>query len=321
MSAAVESGRWLVTGAAGFLGSHLVDELLGMGAEVLALDNLAWGAPHNVNRHVGNQSFQFVQSDIRDQAALAQVMKRFRPQCVAHLAALHYIPAAVADPVSTVGINVYGTQVLLSAALACAVDRIWFASTGDIYPSSDLPHREDDPPGPFDIYGLTKLQGEQLMALAARTHPEKHIVAGRLFNLYGPRETNPHVLPEILRQIVQCPGSPLRLGNLWPTRDLTPVRDAARAIVATVAHSDPGLTIVNIGTGRAWSISEVLEQLRVITGKELPVELDPSRVRRVERPHLQADVRRLRTMIGWTPHSDLARGLAELLQAHNSGAF
>src|SRR5262249_35586559 len=159
---------------------------------------------------------------------------------VVHLAALHYIPAAVKDPVLAVSSNVLATQVLLSAAVASEVKRFFFASTGDVYAPARSPHRETDPIGPFNIYGLTKPEREPLLPLTAAATPETRFVIGRLFNLYGPRETTPHFLPELIRQIRDHPGQNLRLGNLWPKRDLVPVADAARAVVAALEAAPPG---------------------------------------------------------------------------------
>jgi UDP-glucose 4-epimerase len=134
-----------------------------------------------------------------------------------------------------------------------------------------------------------------------------------LFNLIGPRETNPHILPEILGQLRANRHATLRLGSLWPKRDLVPVADAARAVIASLDIAPPGVTTANIATGVAVSMQEVLDAIGVLRGKALHIETDPAKVRPVERPHLQADVSKLRELIGWTPHSDLHRALAELL--------
>lgn len=304
---------WLVTGAAGFLGSHVVEYLTERGLPVVALDGLQWGRLDFLRPSLAKPGCTLAVADVRDPAAVRAVFEAYRPACVVHLAALHYIPAAVKDPALAVGSNVLGTQAVLSAALAAGAERFWFASTGDVYPPSREPHREDDPTGPFNIYGLTKLQGEQLVALAARSNPETRFVVGRLFNLYGPRETNPHFLPELIKQVREHPGRTLRLGNLWPKRDLVPVADAARAVVASLEAAGPGLTTVNVATGAAVSMQEVIDLIGELIGSPLGVETDPEKVRPVERDHLQADVSRLRALIGWTPHADVRKGLSELL--------
>ncbi|MEO6810742.1 MAG: NAD(P)-dependent oxidoreductase [Isosphaeraceae bacterium] len=304
---------WLVTGAAGFLGSHVVEQLLGRRIPVVALDSLHWGNLGYLSPFVDHPLFTLVVADIREAKALRGVFESFRPANVVHLAALHYIPAAVADPPLAVGINVLGTQAVLSASTASGVERFWFASTGDVYAPADEAHHEDDRKEPFNIYGLSKFQGEQLVALAAQSQPAMRFVVGRLFNLYGARETNPHILPEILKQLRDRPGEPLRLGSLWPRRDLVPVTEAARAIIETTLQAPEGVTTLNIATGEARSMQEVIDLIGDLRGQPVPVETDPERVRPVERAHLQADVSRLKALIGWTPHADLRRGLADLL--------
>jgi UDP-glucose 4-epimerase len=229
---------------------------------------------------------------------------------VIHLAALHFIPAAMRDTALAVSLNLHGTQAVLSAN---NVGRFCFASTADIYKASEQPHHESSPVGPFNIYGLTKLMGEQLVQLEAGMHPERHFVIARLFNLYGPRETNPHILPEIIAQLRNGSGL-LRLGNVTPKRDLVPVADAARALIEIVDKSVPGITTLNVGTGVSVSVEQVVEQISAILGRPIRIETDPDKVRSIERPHLQADVRAVRSFIGWAPHSDLSRGLRELLR-------
>jgi UDP-glucose 4-epimerase len=307
--------RWAVTGAAGFLGSHVVDVLRERGVPVLAIDDLSCGRAEFLARHEGSPGFRLVRLDIRQNAALATLLCHESPTAVVHLAALHFIPAAVADPTRAVSLNVMGTQSVLSACREARVGRVWFASTGDVYPPAEQPHREDDPLGPFNIYGLTKLMGEQLVALESRERRETRFVVGRLFNLYGPRETNPHILPEVLGQLRQCADAPLRLGNLWPTRDLVPVRDAARAVVESLEQAPVGVTTVNVASGVAWSMQEVLDLIGELRDRRLTIETDPAKVRPVERAHLRADVSRLRALIGWAPHADLRCGLGELLEA------
>jgi UDP-glucose 4-epimerase len=304
---------WLVTGAAGFLGSHVIEELLARGARVVGVDNLGWGNPAHLQPFHDNSRFTFAKVDIRDAAALARVVKESSPASIVHLAALHYIPAAMADPATTVSINVHGTQVMLSAAQAAGVDRFFFASTGDVYRPADQPHRETDSIDPFNIYGLSKLLGEKLLELASKERPQAHFVIGRLFNLYGPRETNAHILPEIIKQLRANPHGPLHLGNLSPRRDLVPVADAAHAVIEMLTHSSPGLGVMNLASGRDWSMSEVIALMSDLLGAQIEVITDPARVRAVERPFLRADVSRLRAALNWTPHSDLRRGVADLL--------
>jgi UDP-glucose 4-epimerase len=305
-----------VTGAAGFLGSHVVEHLLARGTPIVAVDDFSAGHESFLAAHLGKPGFTLAKQDIRDAAALQQLFQTHRPSVVVHLAALHFIPACNADPARTVSLNVHGTQSVLSAARSVGAERFWFASTADVYAPNEQPHRESDTPvAPFNIYGLSKFMGEQLIALEARTRPDARFVVGRLFNLYGPRETNPHILPEIFDQLRANPDATLLLGSLWPKRDLVPVSDAARAVIAVLDAAKPGVTTVNVGTGVAVSMQAVLDLIGELRGKPLRIETDPAKVRPVERGHLEADVTKLREQIGWVPHADLRRGLAELLAA------
>jgi UDP-glucose 4-epimerase len=302
---------WLVTGAAGFLGSHVVAQLLSREIPVIGVDNLSTGKWQFLTPFATNPKFKFVCEDIRHEAALVDLCRKEMPSTVVHLAALHFIPAAMRDPSLTVSLNVHGTQCVLSAARAAQVSRFWFASTADVYKPIVAPHSETGEVAPFNIYGLTKWIGEKLLQLESDARPEAQFVIGRLFNLYGPHETNPHILPEIISQIRK--SNVLRLGSTSPKRDLVPVADAARAVIEMVEKSTPGVSIANVGTGVSVTMQEVVEHIADLTGKPLKIETDPSKLRPVERPHLQADVTRLRAMIGWSPHSDLSRGLRDLL--------
>jgi len=305
---------WVVTGAAGFLGSHVVEQLLKCDIPVLGIDNLSGGKWQFLAPFASNPLFKFASVDIRDEAVLTELFRRERPDVCVHLAALHFIPAAMRNPGLAVSLNVHGTQTLLSACRESKVSRFWFSSTADVYKASDQAHHESSPIGPFNIYGVTKWMGEQLVQLEAGMRPDCHFIIGRLFNLYGPHETNPHILPEVINQIRSSNGNVvLRLGNVTPKRDLVPIVDAARAVIAVLEKSAPGVTTVNVGTGVTVSVQEVVERIGTILGRPIRIEIDPAKVRAVERGCLQADVKALRSLIGWAPDGDLTRGLRELL--------
>jgi UDP-glucose 4-epimerase len=309
-----QQATWVVTGAGGFLGSHVTEQLLGRGIRVAAVDTFTSGRREFLAPHSDNPLLSIHETDIRDTSALTSLFQTLRPEAVVHLAAIHFIPAAMKDPPGAVSLNVHGTQSVLTACTAADVPRFWFASTGDVYAPEEQPHREETPRRPFNIYGLTKSIGEQLIELESRNHPHRRFFVGRLFNLYGPRETNPHILPEILTQLRDQPTAPLRLGNLWPKRDMVPTADAARAVIETTMAAPQGVTTMNVATGEARSMQEVLDIIGELLGRPLNIETDPAKVRPVERNHLQADVSRLRHLIGWAPSGDLRNGLQHLLQ-------
>jgi UDP-glucose 4-epimerase len=308
------SAPWVITGAAGFLGSHVVEQLMEQGRPVIAVDTFTSGKREFLKPFEGRPGFSMAETDIRDTDSLKTLFLERRPGAVIHLAAIHFIPAAMKDPPMAVSLNVHGTQSVLTACTVADVERFWLASTGDVYAPDEAPHREETPRQPFNIYGLTKSICEQLVELEARNNPSRRFFVGRLFNLYGPRETNPHILPEILEQLRRKPEAPLRLGNLWPKRDMVPTADAARAVIESMERAPAGLSTMNVATGETRSMQEVLEMIGELLGRKLIIETDPAKVRPVERNHLQADVSKLRGLIGWTPHPDLRRGLGDLLR-------
>lgn len=307
------SKSYLITGAAGFLGSHVVEQLLNMDAHVIGVDNFYSGRREFLQPFVSNPKFKLAELDIRDLDALTELMCSVRPNVVIHLAALHFIPTAISDPTLTVSLNVHGTQSVLTASRLANVQTFWFASTGDVYAPSDLPHSENSTIAPFNIYGLTKLMGEQLISLESRYRPDAKFIVGRLFNLYGARETNPHIIPEIIKQLKEQHSSELHLGNIFPKRDMVPVDEAAKALIAMIEEAQLGVTTMNVATGIAWSMQELIEAIGKLRGQPIEIKIDPSKVRPVERNHLQADVTLLDRLIGWTPTGNLDRGLNSLL--------
>ena len=297
--------RVLVTGGAGFVGSHLCDRLVADGCEVVVLDDLSRGQEEWLP--VGAR---LVRADVRDRDAVLAAVTRAAPGAVVHLAALHFIPAVDDAPELAQAINVEGTRNVLDAAEAAGVQTIVFASTAAVYGDTAGAIDETVVPAPIDLYGRTKLEGERLLeSLAARTGAR--CVAARLFNVVGPRETNPHVLPEIVEQ-VRGGATALALGNLEPQRDYIDARDVATAIVTLLRTAAPGKRHFNVGSGRPVSVADLVAACSTIAGRELVVHRDPARVRRVDRMCLLSDPAALEGL-GWTRRHTLESTLSELL--------
>jgi UDP-glucose 4-epimerase len=179
-----------------------------------------------------------------------------------------------------------------------------------VYAPSDRSHREDNPTGPIDIYGLSKVFGEMLVTAF---HKESGIPThvARIFNVYGPGDNNLHVIPEILEQLAA--GSVLQLGNLDARRDYIHASDVARALELLLEESTAPFEIFNLGTGRAYSVAHIVELFRSCLDREIRVESREERLRPVDRPFLQADIGRMSETFAWTPQIELRRGLAELV--------
>jgi UDP-glucose 4-epimerase len=296
----------LVTGGAGFIGSHLVDRLCGAGERVSVLDDLSRG-----RREWIHPDADLHDADIRDAGAVRRVVSEVAPDVVVHLAAMHFIPAVDGAPELAREVNVDGTRILLAALAEQEPRLVLFASTAAVYPDRRGAIEETCPAAPIDLYGETKLTGEDLVQEFAAQTGARSVVA-RIFNAIGPRETNPHVVPELVGQL-QGGEQAVRLGDLTPRRDYTDARDVAAALQALVDVPGDPVGIFNVGSGRACSVGELVQECERVLGRPIRVETERARLRRVDRAELVANPGRLRTATGWTPRWSLRETLAELL--------
>lgn len=303
--------RVLVTGAAGFIGSALIRQLRQMGCYVTALDSLAWGRRQNLPLDWPEEDL--VVCDIIETESLKRVVSERQIQEIYHLAALHYIPDCNKWPCKAIRINVEGTQSMLNAAAHGGVGRVFYASTAGVYSASQQNHKEEDATIPDDIYGLTKLFGEHLVELL-NCQTGKPAVIGRLSNVIGPRETNPHLIPHIVNSIRSSDVVPL--GNLIPVRDFSYVDDVCRGILAAMqsSSSKTEVTTYNIGSGQGASVQEVLNIIADLTGRTLSVARDQNKIRKSDRSRLVLSYEKLNRDTGWLPEVSLKEGLGQLLE-------
>jgi UDP-glucose 4-epimerase len=307
-----ETLKAVVTGGAGFVGSALVRLLLAKGWEVTVYDKLNPGRRDYLPD--GQPKLSLEVGDILDEVQITETLRRVQPSVVFHLAAIHYIPYCNAHPLETIRVNVEGTESVLRACRAAETPRVVFASTAAVYPAQAGPLSETMTPGPLDIYGYTKLFGEYLVESHQRETKRTAAIA-RLFNVYGPRETSPHLIPQLLEQFIEG-ISELQVGNLEPKRDYVYVDDVARSLyeLAVLPCETNTLLRSNVGTGTERSVREVIDALLAISKREVQIVQDPARVRASDRPNLQCDPTRLRSLIGWAPDTDFYQGLAGLLE-------
>jgi UDP-glucose 4-epimerase len=293
----------LVTGGAGFIGGALVRRLAATGERVVVLDNLL----QYRDRRPPELPAELVVGDVRDRTLVLSLLEREHPETVFHLAAIHYIPACDADPAECVSVNTAGTASLLEACLLAAPNATCvLVSTGAVYAPATHAHREDETPGPVDVYGLSKLWMEQLGALYAGRSGLRIAVA-RLFNTYGPGETNPHLIPALIDQVL--PGEVVHAGDLSTRRDYVHVDDVARALALLAGRAET----LNIGSGRAISGHEVVEAIGRALGRKLHVITEQSRLRKVDRPLLLSDPSSAADVIGWRAEVRFEDGIAELV--------
>ena len=304
----LEERTILVTGGAGFIGSHLCQLLLEEDAHVVVVDNLSSGRERLIPSEATLKSL-----DVRS-TSITKTVSDVSPDAIVHLAAIHYIPYCNEHPGEAVDVNVVGTRRLLEAARNVSdLEALVFASSAAVYPTRKGANVESSRLDPIGIYGETKLLGEYLARLFA-IDSGVPTAAARLFNVYGPNETNPHLIPAILEQVVNGRRS-IELGNLTPRRDFVYVRDVARAIIAMLTEFDGDFRPFNVGTGTTHSVQEVVEETGRAIDDEISITQDDSRMRENERPHLEADVSRIRSEIGWSPDISLSEGLRKIVSS------
>jgi UDP-glucose 4-epimerase len=303
--------KTLVTGGAGFIGSHLVDALTRRGDQVVVIDNLSSGRRENLEAAIG-EGAELVEADVTDAAAVAHLFEGHRPEVVFHFAAQIDVRRSVADPVFDVNVNVAGTLNLLEAARVNETGRFVFASTGGaIYGEGeglDLPLDESAPCRPDAPYGQSKFAAEGFASLYGRLHG-LGATSLRLGNVYGPRQDP---LGEAGVVAIFCGAllggrTPRVFGDGQQTRDYVYVGDVVEAFIAACASDVDGT--YNVGTGVETSVLELGELIGSVCDRPFEPEMAPSRAGEVQR--IAIDSGRAASDLGWRARTALADGLRD----------
>jgi UDP-glucose 4-epimerase len=310
----IEGKRTLVTGGAGFIGSHLVDALLERGAgEVIVIDNLVNGSKHNLAQALHDERVTFVEADVRDGDNTRRLLEEV--DVVFHLACLG-VRHSLHAPRENHEVNATMTLELLEWAMSAEVARLVHVSSSEVYGTAQYaPMDEGHPTHPETVYGAAKLAGEAYARAAFRTHGFPTIVA-RPFNAYGPRSHFEGDSGEVLpRTIVRTLAGerPIIFGDGAQSRDFTHVTDTARGIVALAESDDAIGQTVNIGYGSDITINELARIVLDAAGRGdlSPIHLDP---RPGDVRQLLADSTRMRELTGYTPRVTFDEGARSLYE-------
>jgi UDP-glucose 4-epimerase len=290
--------RAAVTGGAGFIGSHVVDALVGRGDEVHVVDNLTTGRRENVNA-----AATLHERDIRE--PLESLFGELRPELVVHLAAQADVGTSVEQPVFDAQVNVLGTINVLEAARAHGAQVVFSSTGGAIYGEAERPAREDDERRPLSPYGTSKLAGEAYLSTWNALHGASHVTL-RFGNVFGPRQ-----LAKLEGGVVAIfmdrlrAGEGVRIhGDGGQTRDFVYVGDVVAAVIAAIGH-DGG--VFNVGTGRATSVNALFEGCRAVAGVEAKAEHGEARPGDLR--HSVLDVSLAERELDWRAETSLEDGL------------
>ncbi|MDP8234285.1 MAG: SDR family oxidoreductase [Candidatus Saelkia tenebricola] len=305
--------NWIVTGGAGFIGSHIVGELLKRGESVKVIDNFLTGKRENLDFPSEDSSkLNILQGDICDIEFLKENFKN--SDYVLHQAALRSVPKSFHDPAAYDKVNVGGTLNVLIAARDCRVKRVVFASSSSVYGErSDLPERETDSTNPVSIYAATKLNGEVYCNVFSALYGLETVVL-RYFNVFGPRQSLENqyavVIPKFITSLLKKESPPV-YGDGHQSRDFTYVKSVVNAnILAALTENARG--VFNVANGKSHTVLELFEYIK----RYLNVDLNP----RFEshRPgdvlHTLADITKASSVLGYEVKVDFEQGLTETIE-------
>ena len=301
----------LVTGAAGFVGSHLLDALAALG-----LPTEAWARPETPPPFaVAAGPCSWREVELLDPQAVVEAVRALRPRTIFHLAGAAHVGQSWGSAATTLQINVMATHHLLEADRELGLGaRMLIPGSATVYRPTTEPLTEEHEVGPSSPYAVSKLAQEQLGVRAAAEG--QNVVVTRSFNHIGPRQASSFAAASFARQIALIEAGRLapvlRVGNLEARRDLTDVRDTVRAYLQLAAAGHSG-RVYNVCSGRAVSMQDVLDGLRERSAVAVNVERDPALQRPADAPVLVGSFERLRKDTGWVPALPLDRTLDDLL--------
>jgi len=318
MHSFLKGKKILVTGGAGFIGSHIVDKLVEAGAKVVVLDNLFTGKIENIEHNLGK--IKFIQKDLTDDTALDEALEGI--EFVSHQAALRSVPKSVEIPLDYQKVNVTGTLKLLLKAKDKGVKRIVFASSSSVYGERvDFPEKETDLPKPLSPYAATKLFGESWGYIFSQLYGVE-MVSLRYFNVFGPRQSLENQYAVVVPKFINCllkGEKPPVYGDGEQERDFTYIDNVAEANLAAMAKEGVAGEVFNVADGSPKSVNQLLNCLKEISGINIDPVYEDARAGDVRKTY--ADISKAKTILGWQPRIDFYSGLKKTVTWFKKGAI
>lgn len=311
----LKNKKILITGADGFIGSHLTEKLVALGANVTALVEYnsfnSWGWLDSIDGNI-KKNIEIISGDIREYDNVKRMIKG--KDVVFHLAALIAIPYSYLSPMAYVKTNVEGTTNVLEACRDYSVEKIVHTSTSETYGTAlYVPIDENHPMQGQSPYSASKISADK-MAESYYNSFDLPVATIRPFNTYGPRQSARAVIPTIISQIL-AGKKEIKLGSLTPTRDFNYVNDTAEAFIK-IAESDNTIgQVINAGTNNEISIGDLVKKIITLTGKDVRIICDDERLRpeKSEVNRLLADNTKIKNLTTWSPQYSLDEGLKETI--------
>ncbi len=302
--------RYVVTGGAGFIGSHIADALANRGDEVVILDNLFSGRMENIQNLVDTPTVTFVNGSVIDQALLQKTCKN--ADGIFHEAAITSVPRSVKDPLASNEVNVTGTLNVLVAAQKCGIKKIVYASSSSVYGDTPtLPKREDMVPNPKSPYAITKMTGENYLNVFHELYG-MNTVSLRYFNVFGPRQ-DPNseysaVIPNFITKVLHH-ESPVIYGDGTQTRDFSYVKDVVQANIRAMESDAQG--VFNVAYGHRISLINLARTIMDALGEDLPLKYEAGRPGDIH--DSLADISAAQKAFGYAPDYSVTTGLKETI--------
>ncbi|MBI4638251.1 MAG: SDR family oxidoreductase [Candidatus Rokubacteria bacterium] len=311
--------RFLVTGGAGFIGSHVTERLLVLGARVRVLDNFSAGTRGNLPFAPRFRDLlEIVEGDVRDLDLLERVADGV--SVIFHQAAMRSVPRSVKDPLGAHANNATGTLNVLEAARRARVRRVVFASSSSVYgDGAELPKREDQPAAPISPYAASKVAGEQYAAVWSRLYGVE-TVGLRYFNVFGPRQDPKSEYAAVIPRFIlwALAGEPLEIhGDGTQSRDFTYIDNVVEANVMAAEAADAAGEVFNVGCGERVSLLEIIARLERLLGRELRRRHTPPRQGDVA--HTLADLSKAKRLLGYAPLVGFDEGLRRTAEYFKGG--
>jgi len=307
--------RALVTGGAGFIGSHLVEGLLACGYAVRALDNFATGKRENLA--AVTDKIELLEGDVRNLTTVRTAMRKV--DVVFHEAALPSVERSVKNPLESNEVNITGTLNVLLAARDAGVQRVIYAASSAAYGNTlTLPKEETMTPEPLSPYAVSKIAGEQYAKIFTQLYGLS-TVSLRYFNVFGPRQDPTTQYAGVIAKFINCAleGKPFPVfGDGEQSRDFTYVSNVVDANILAAEAKLEGAVLMNIAYGQRASLNQIIDMLNELTHQNLPAQYGPERAGDVRHSH--ASLSRAKGILGYAPKVDLLEGLRRTLEWYRS---